>query len=570
MIYTRNQLSLTRPSQENTSTRPSMPKSSTQLLQSMLGNLFLQDFYKPKELAISSFHNRARKNHEIIVQPKLQASADQSTKDISELDSPIHSFPEHLPGGGKSLPPTFCRAMETRFGHNFEGVRVHTGGSAASLAQGINAQAFTSSNHIYFGANEYSTVTNAGQKLLAHELTHVVQQSNSRKNSLKTPTIQRHPGNGLSNQEVRRIRAIVDRVSRQLGRFETSGIITSEELSLYGDQIQWIRDEVREIRSQGRVTGVAARNLRRRAQRVLSAARRLSRLPGWLRQQAQRHRNTRSRRMLSNFSVSPRVIRVHEGESARISFVVRGDRIRSISGHVLSRERTEGTSYRFFNWSRPESGYKVAIWDGTFSGSRNRPPQTGTYRVRISVRDAIGTESVSDQIRVLNPRDETVLPRTQSGLGLRNLVFNGRQAILTDERNNTIEVNASSGMKANHPRNRQRINYTQARYQWTAGIGPIPEGNYSIHKNSVQRPELQAGSSRFSSRATVQNSGHFRVPLHPSRLRNRSDFYFLLDRRGHGTVASIGVHRNNEGGFNQIMALLTHMRRDSLPVQISY
>ena len=66
--------------------------------------------------------------------------------------------------------------FEPRFGRDLSAVRIHTGGEAAAAATGINALAYTYGNHIVFGAGEYSPDTFAGRKLLAHELTHVVQQ----------------------------------------------------------------------------------------------------------------------------------------------------------------------------------------------------------------------------------------------------------------------------------------------------------------------------------------------------------------------------------------------------------
>lgn len=69
--------------------------------------------------------------------------------------------------------------MENAFGTDFGGVRVHTDTQAARAAGDINAEAFTHGQDIFFGANRFQPDTPAGQKLLAHELTHTVQQRNS-------------------------------------------------------------------------------------------------------------------------------------------------------------------------------------------------------------------------------------------------------------------------------------------------------------------------------------------------------------------------------------------------------
>jgi hypothetical protein len=69
--------------------------------------------------------------------------------------------------------------MEARFGHSFADVRVHTDEAAARSAEAIQAHAYTFGRHVVMGAGRWQPHTPAGQKLLAHELTHVVQQSGS-------------------------------------------------------------------------------------------------------------------------------------------------------------------------------------------------------------------------------------------------------------------------------------------------------------------------------------------------------------------------------------------------------
>jgi hypothetical protein len=80
-------------------------------------------------------------------------------------------------GGGSRLPDDVRDLMESRFGADFGGVRVHTGGEAVQLSKELNAQAFTHGQDIYLGAGRYEPGTAAGQRLLAHELAHVVQQT---------------------------------------------------------------------------------------------------------------------------------------------------------------------------------------------------------------------------------------------------------------------------------------------------------------------------------------------------------------------------------------------------------
>ncbi len=82
-----------------------------------------------------------------------------------------------LSSAGQPLGASTRSFMEPRFGHNFSDVRLHTGGQAEASAERINARAYTLGRHIVFGAGQYSPASNDGRWLLAHELTHVVQQT---------------------------------------------------------------------------------------------------------------------------------------------------------------------------------------------------------------------------------------------------------------------------------------------------------------------------------------------------------------------------------------------------------
>lgn len=84
---------------------------------------------------------------------------------------------EALSSSGQPLDPATRGLMESRFGHDFGNVRVHADGKAAESARQIDAAAYTSGSDIVFGGGRYETSTPSGLHLLAHELTHVVQQS---------------------------------------------------------------------------------------------------------------------------------------------------------------------------------------------------------------------------------------------------------------------------------------------------------------------------------------------------------------------------------------------------------
>lgn len=80
-------------------------------------------------------------------------------------------------GNGQALDGATRAFMEPRFGHDFSRVRVHTDERAAESARSVNALAYTVGRDVVFGCGQYATTTSEGRRLLAHELTHVVQQS---------------------------------------------------------------------------------------------------------------------------------------------------------------------------------------------------------------------------------------------------------------------------------------------------------------------------------------------------------------------------------------------------------
>ncbi|MES2922828.1 MAG: DUF4157 domain-containing protein [Verrucomicrobiota bacterium] len=97
-------------------------------------------------------------------------------------------------GGGKALPAHTRVEMESSFGADFSGVRVHDGAGADRLSRNIEAQAFTHGQDIYFARNRYQPADREGRHLLAHELTHVIQQGGGiREGVRRSPKISSAP-----------------------------------------------------------------------------------------------------------------------------------------------------------------------------------------------------------------------------------------------------------------------------------------------------------------------------------------------------------------------------------------
>ena len=82
-------------------------------------------------------------------------------------------------GGGSGMDSHTQSFMQNRFGADFSDVKIHTGGDAIQMNRDLNAKAFTVGNDIYFNEGRYSPNSDSGKHLLAHELTHTVQQGGS-------------------------------------------------------------------------------------------------------------------------------------------------------------------------------------------------------------------------------------------------------------------------------------------------------------------------------------------------------------------------------------------------------
>ncbi|MGR9054067.1 MAG: eCIS core domain-containing protein [Gammaproteobacteria bacterium] len=90
------------------------------------------------------------------------------------------AIPDTAQAIGQPLDPGTRAFMEPRFGRDFGNVRIHTDDQAADLNQAMSARAFTYGSDIYFNRNQYAPESTRGRQLLAHELTHVVQQDRGR------------------------------------------------------------------------------------------------------------------------------------------------------------------------------------------------------------------------------------------------------------------------------------------------------------------------------------------------------------------------------------------------------
>jgi uncharacterized protein DUF4157 len=132
---------------------------------------------------------QVEEEEEELIQPKENSSG------TVEVTPSIESSINSLRGGGQPLPESTRRYFEPRFRYDFSQVKIHAGSETVQMTRKLNAEAFTYGRDIYFGAGKYNPGTSSGKRLLAHELTHLVQQGGQH-DKLPT-TVGLVPGNRL-------------------------------------------------------------------------------------------------------------------------------------------------------------------------------------------------------------------------------------------------------------------------------------------------------------------------------------------------------------------------------------
>jgi hypothetical protein len=124
-------------------------------------------------------------DEEELLQGKAQNRAGLSLDASSDVEGRIRN----MRGGGSELPNGVRAFMEARFNKDFSKVHIHTDGEAARLNQDLRARAFTQENDVYFNSGEYQPGADAGKRLIAHELTHVIQQTGGGSNAIQRKEI---------------------------------------------------------------------------------------------------------------------------------------------------------------------------------------------------------------------------------------------------------------------------------------------------------------------------------------------------------------------------------------------
>jgi hypothetical protein len=137
-------------------------------------------------------------------------------------------------GSGNPLPNNTQTEMERGFGVDFSKVRIHTGIPAISMSNSLGAEAFTHGSDIYFNSGKFDTHSQGGKKLLAHELTHVIQKSN---------LIQRGPDQDAKKKEKEKITKLKSDLKKAFSLKsveDSSSNWTSEELRITKEALEEI------------------------------------------------------------------------------------------------------------------------------------------------------------------------------------------------------------------------------------------------------------------------------------------------------------------------------------------
>lgn len=160
--------------------------------------------------------------------PAIQRAAAPAAAQSPEVPDSVHRT---LAGSGRPLDAPVRRDMEQRFGQDFSQVRVHQDGAAAQSARDVGALAYTVGRNIVFGAGLFAPATTAGRRLLAHELTHTIQQV-----ATAGAPLRRAPANRLDGQSG-------DRPGATLPHTEATGLVECMRI-MGADSADYCRSEV--------------------------------------------------------------------------------------------------------------------------------------------------------------------------------------------------------------------------------------------------------------------------------------------------------------------------------------
>ena len=164
------------------------------------------------------------------IRRKISGNGGGGTAVSPQVESQI----AQLQGGGHAMPAGLRNMMENGFGRDFSQVRLHTDSQAADMSSSISARAFTHGNDIYFNRGQFSPNTSEGQRLVAHELTHVAQGTG------KVGRLPIDPPIGWFEMQARRIEKDDKIKKEKLVKLQ----MAESKMAEFVSEQSWIKDKV--------------------------------------------------------------------------------------------------------------------------------------------------------------------------------------------------------------------------------------------------------------------------------------------------------------------------------------
>lgn len=178
------------PEEEELMMKPLVQRQSIEDEELLQGKHIQRQSIEDEELLQGKWLRRQPEEEELMMKPVVGVEG-------GDLDADTDSAINAARSGGSPLPDPVRRDMESAFGADFSGVRVHTGSRATELNESLSARAFTTGSDIFVRNGDYQPTSASGQELLAHELTHVIQQGGG--------TARRHPARERSSRAQRHV-----------------------------------------------------------------------------------------------------------------------------------------------------------------------------------------------------------------------------------------------------------------------------------------------------------------------------------------------------------------------------
>ena len=196
------------------------------------------------------------------IQPKASSQIQRQAEEKEELqtkavEAQLAAASEDLEtrinaarGGGQPLDDSIRASLEPQFGHDFSDVKVHADAEANRLSLQLGAEAFTTGHDIFFKEGAYQPDSSSGKGLIAHELTHVVQQEGGtttqvrqkaieQSRSESTNIVQRAPGDTIVGWHTNSISASSGFLKHQVGWNSSTGNLADLDHIRTREQVSW-------------------------------------------------------------------------------------------------------------------------------------------------------------------------------------------------------------------------------------------------------------------------------------------------------------------------------------------